>query len=290
MKPGPTLVSKIILERFPIDSPPRPIVDIITEIILQENWDMDKAIARERAEIWSENTLNILRSELNHMIEIGRPPRYMFNPSSSYMIQGVCFIAPHDSQDLRESKLRRLKSNLYFDLFAELSPDQFEDLCGKFIGLLGVTDPVVTRRSADEGIDFFGKLSLESIFFPQDLTPTLQKQLVIWLVGQAKHYKSIQSGTQEIRDLVGSVTLGRSSIFGSLQNPYPELKIRVGDPVFIIFMTTGTFSSNSWRLMNRSGVIGMDGEMLAAFLADRGIGVVDGQFSKMEFLNWISAD
>src|SRR5207249_2840165 len=110
-------------------------------------------------------------------------------------------------------KQRRLRFVDYYHTLDDLSPNQFEFLCAKVIGLLGVENPTVTRRSADEGVDFYGLLSLGSMFFPRDLTQTIQKQLSIWLVGQAKHYKSIQSGTSEIRDLVGAITLARGEAF-----------------------------------------------------------------------------
>jgi hypothetical protein len=62
-----------------------------------------------------------------------------------------------------------------------LTPDELESLCGKIIGLLGVRNPVVTRASADEGMDFYGKLELGGLFYSSDLSPTVQKQMNIWL-------------------------------------------------------------------------------------------------------------
>jgi hypothetical protein len=52
-------------------------------------------------------------------------------------------------------------------------------------------------------------------------------------------------------------------------------------------VTTGTFSSNAWRLLKSSGIIGMDGEMVAAFLADRGAGLSAKQFDFDSFIRWI---
>jgi hypothetical protein len=175
-------------------------------------------------------------------------------------------------------------------LLQELTPVEFEKMCGKLIGLLGVQNPTVTRSSADEGIDFFGILSMKSMFYPQDVFPTLQTQLSIWIVGQAKRYQQIQAGTAEVRSLVGSVALGRAAAFGSLQSPFADLRIRPADPVFVILATTGSFSSNAWRLLQRSGVIGFDGEMMAAFLADRSIGIKIGVgLDESTFKQWLEA-
>ena len=103
------------------------------------------------------------------------------------------------------------------------------------------------------------------------------------MVGQAKHYNMTQIGTEHIRELVGSVSLARAGVYGSGTNPLSDLNVRVADPIFLMFFTTGTISANAWQLLNRSGVIGMDGEMIAAFLADRQFGAKDGAFNADEF-------
>jgi hypothetical protein len=205
-------------------------------------------------------------------------------------LQGACFVEPNEDPEVAKQKQRRAKLPTYAALLQELTPVEFEKMCGKLIGLLGVQNPTVTRSSADEGIDFFGILSMKSMFYPQDVFPTLQTQLSIWIVGQAKRYQQIQAGTAEVRSLVGSVALGRAAAFGSLQSPFADLRIRPADPVFVILATTGSFSSNAWRLLQRSGVIGFDGEMMAAFLADRSIGIKIGVgLDESTFKQWLEA-
>lgn len=133
---------------------------------------------------------------------------------------------------------------------------------------------------------FFGQLEGENIFFPDDLQPTIQKQLSIWLVGQAKRYSRAPTGTPTIRDLVGAVTLGKSGSSSTAKSPFPGLRIRVSDPVFVMLVTGGTLSARAWTLAKRSGVIGIDGELLAAFLVDRLRGLGD-QPTRTEFRNWL---
>ncbi len=289
MKPGPSLISTRILNTIELDASPRPVVEIVTEIIMAEKWCANGSEARERAERWQKTTLTRLQQELNALQEMGRPARLAFNSSSQYMIQGACFVEPKDSDELKDKKRRRYRFTDYHQAISGLSPHQFEVLCSKLIGLLGVENPIVTRTSADEGIDFYGRLTFDSIFFPHDLSLTVQKQLSIWLVGQAKHYQATQSGTPEIRDLAGAIALGRAGAFGSVESPFVDLHIRVADPVFALFVTTGSLSANAWRLLKRSGIIGMDGEMLAAFLADRGVGMRSSSFEIASFINWIGA-
>ena len=282
-------MAEVISAEMTLGASPRRVVDILEEIILSKNWKNSASEARELAEDWVAKVIVRLRVDLTALNEQGRPARYAFNSSSEDLVQGACFVEPKDSALLVGSKERRLHSDNCYLALQQITPTQFEKLCGKLIGLLGVRKPVVTRASADEGIDFYGKLELGSFFYPNDLTPTVQKQMDIWLVGQAKHYKALQSGTPELRELVGAVELGRAKVFGSKTSPLEGMDIRVADPVFSIFLTTGTISSNGWSLLRRSGVVGLDGEMVAAFLADRGVGVDKGNFSDAQFTLWLES-
>lgn len=289
MKPGPSVIADILFATHPIDAPPVSLIEIMSDVIIAQGWESSRSAARERAEAWQKSTLVRLRTEVNRLIEAGRPPRIAFNSSSDYMVQGACFVEPRDSPVLAESKKRRTRFGQYQSVIQQITPREFEILCGKVIGLLGVEKPTVTRSTADEGIDFYGRLSFGSVFFPHDLTPTIQKQLSIWLVGQAKHYQNVQSGTSEVRDLVGAIALGRVHAFGSTESPFKDLEIRPADAVFALLVTTGTISANAWRLLDRSGVIGMDGEMLAAFLADREAGIDQANFDRDLFIRWLNS-
>ncbi|MGB7208061.1 MAG: hypothetical protein WBD27_05315 [Pyrinomonadaceae bacterium] len=108
------------------------------------------------------------------------------------------------------------------------------------------------------------------------------------MIGQAKHYNETDASTFAIRELVGSVELAKGRAFGSVAEKYTDLTIKACDPIFYLFFTTGRITANSWRLMDRSGVVGMDGEMIAALLADNNIGVVAEVFNPELFVKWIA--
>jgi restriction endonuclease Mrr len=110
------------------------------------------------------------------------------------------------------------------------------------------------------------------------------------MVGQAKHYPTGQVATPEIRELVGSVELARAGAWSRVSSPYLDMKLRLCDPVFFLFFTTGTISASGWRLLGASGVVGMDGEMLAAFLADHDVGVIGDTFDAPALAEWIASD
>lgn len=283
------MVVKYLLEEFPIESSPKDALEVVAEIVLDKGWVQHRSFALEKAETWKGRVLKKLRTELSQLERQGKPARICFNSADAEKIQGACFVEPNDSSDIRVQKERRLQVSSYQKIVERLNPDEFELLCRKFIEIIGVKDAFVTRSTTDDGIDFYGLLEGESIFFPKDLKPTIQKQLSIWLVGQAKQYIKTQAGTPEIRDLVGSVALGRSGVVSTEKSPFPNLSIRISDPVFTILVTGGSLSSRAWKLLNRSGVVGVDGELLAAFLADRAAGP-EGGLDEEGFREWLKED
>ena len=273
---------------FPLDAPPRPAVAVVTEICIAEGWFPDSSTARERAEQWETAYLKRLRVELDTATRAVRPSRFAFNSSSGYMIQGACFIEPTDSQETREAKERRLHYLSHLSWLRDLEPVDFEYASRGILRLMGAVEARVTRLSGDQGIDFFGKLRLENRFPRAYVLGGLDRRLSVWLVGQAKRYKAVQVATPDLRELVGSVQLARTRTFASSGSGLEELKLLPCDPVFYLFFTTGLISADGWEFLERSGMIGLDGEMVAAFLADSEVGVVGGQFSETALDTWLS--
>ncbi|HVI79259.1 MAG TPA: restriction endonuclease [Candidatus Acidoferrum sp.] len=287
MQPGPSRAKALLVERILVTAEPKSAEQWLIEIALSEGWHLSEDDARESAERWAKQFLSLLRNELNSYGEVGRFAPYSFNSSSEYLIQGCAFIEPLDSPDVRTAKLRRAAFEEYSRALRSLTPLQFEHLCAGVLHAMGVEAPSLTTYSADEGIDFFGRLKLNRVLFADDIYPGIQNQLTTWMIGQAKHYRSGSVSTFEIRDLVGAVALAKGKAFGHVTDQFSGLTVRVCDPIFYLFFTTGEMTSNTWRLLNNSGVVGMDGSMLSAFLADRAIGTSDGRFDPMAFTAWI---
>ncbi len=285
MPAGPASVVQYLLVNHPLTAEPQRLHEAIVSVILAREWESHPSFATEQAEEWESAVAQRLRRNLNDLQEVGRPARISFNSSDQEFVQGACFVEPHDSAIVREQKQRRTGLVGYLKLIHGLEPQDFEHLCCRLLELFGVASPHLTRRTADDGIDFYGKLLGESVFFPHDLEPTIQKQLSIWLVGQAKQYINTRAGTPEIRDLVGAVMLGRAGVFSTNASPARNLHIRVSDPVFTVLVTGGMFSARAWKLIHRSGIVGIDGELLAAFLADREAG--PGDSDAKAFRRWL---
>ena len=286
MKPGPRLACSVLMESIDLTQPPRDGVDVLTDIVAARGWAGKYASAREQAEFWASSFLTYLARELDELNRLGRYSAFVFNSSAQYMIQGAAFSEPLDSVDVLEQKARRARFKHYSNALRALSPREFECLCAGLLSILDVENLQVTRYVADRGIDFYCRLRLERHIFSTDHYPTWKRQLNVWMVGQAKHYIDGTVSTAEISNLVGSVKL----LSGATANRsrFPNLVMRSCDPIFLLFFTTGRLSSECWKLLDESGVVGMDGGMLAAFLADREVGCSTAGFDTNSFTAWIA--
>jgi|SRR5277367_42240 len=287
MKPGPSTIAQLVSSRIEITAAPRSVAQLGTVVAAGLKWREGTPPAIEMFEKWTPLVLSLLGRELGELNKLGRFATFAFNSSSPNLIQGSAFIEPSDSASVRDAKTKRAHFGSYLAALRQLSPREFEKLCAGVLQIFGIREPVLTPYSADEGIDFYGQIRLEDHLFPDANFPGVHNQLIAWMVGQAKHYAEGKVSTPEIRELVGAVALAKARAFGSPGEKYYDLLIRACDPIFYLFFTTGRLSANAWGLLERSGVVGMDGEMLSAFLADHSVGLVDGKFQRSALINWL---
>lgn len=166
-----------------------------------------------------------------------------------------------------------------------LSPAEFERACTAIIRLFGAKEPKTSSLSNDGGIDFYGRLELKGRLDSHLPYGGIDDRVGLWLMGQAKRYNPANSvQTADIRELVGSVELART---GGAIHDWEGLHLRPFDAVIQLFFTTGRFSAGSIRLLEKSGIIHMDGTQLATFLADCRIGIdeITNTFSEKLFKN-----
>jgi restriction endonuclease Mrr len=273
-RPGPAAAEAVLATYLPLDAPPERVELLLVRICMGEGWETSETAAADRAYTWKGQFLARLRQQLDRCEREGRPCRHALNTSDGSLVQGYCFEEPTDSATTADAKRRRVLADEVLSHIADLTHNEFELLCAVIAEELGADSPTVTSYGHDEGIDFFGRVDWSMLQeFP---LPNVDRQLGVWIVGQAKHYDRTQVATPDIRELVGSVYLARSSAFSKEDSPnFGELAIRACDAVFCFFVTSGDISRDGWSLLRTSGVIGMDGEMLGAFLADRGVGISD---------------
>ncbi len=229
-------------------------------------------VPEEKAALLAPKVLNRLEKHWKESMEAGKQPRFAFNSVSDYKIQGGCFVEPCDTPEVKEQKLRRIRWKDYYDFLRNLTPYHFELVCSRILGLIGVPNPILTPYRRDQWIDFFGRMSVADLTGHGALFPVFERDIILWLIGQAKHYPDSRISTPDIRALAGSAFLGRVRAFPK-EGELPYLNVRACDPIIMLFFTTGQISSDGWALCRRAGIAAMDGEMLAAFLADKQVGL-----------------
>ena len=283
------MVDRLILAiklRLTPTSPPRPVAALITEILREEQGDL-KAF-----ELGGKLALRVLAG-LQRVREDAENDNadtwFAFNSSSSDHIQSPYYVEPRDSPEIRDAKLNRLNRYPLRPIIEGLTPDLFEALCVGVLSLLGARDYSGTKRTRDQGIDFYGRLVISDLDSNTSPFFRITDHLSVWLVGQAKHYPGGRVSSAEIRDLVGSINLARFKEYASTTDLMKSLPLRSCDPVFALFLTTGSFSRDAVKLAKGSGVILKNLDDICSLLADNRVGIdVNGQISGELVLNWIS--
>jgi hypothetical protein len=282
MRPGAHEAAKRISQVVGVSDAPRSTRAVLREIIISANWYSGND-ADDRTDAWLTRFISRLVAILDEATSLGSVVTFTFNSSGTDFIQGACFAEPSASVAEKEAMANRTKLVDIFAQLASLTPIEFEKLSGRILALLGVSEPHVTQASADQGVDFYGRLSLGELLKPTSLTPGGEKQLHVWLVGQSKHYPQTSVGTGAIRELVGSVELARVKIFSGPSDPLSKLEVRLCDPIVYLMFTTGTFTAGSKALLTRSGVIAFDGMQISQLLADFCVGIENGNFNNQLF-------
>lgn len=288
MRFGPSRAAELVIAEFDETRPPIEARDLLVELTLTDPGYSNAARSEVEAlaERWVGNFLERLQRELSDSNTRGQHCRFAFNESSESMLQGSCFVTPTDSDGVRAAKLSRARIPGYRRLLRELSPREFEGVCRGVLELLGCDQPVLTPRSSDQGIDFYGRLRLQGRLGRKFELPSLDLRFSTWLVGQAKHYGG-KASTPDLRELVGSVELARSGVSSDDGRALEGLTLRLCDPVFYLFLTTGTLTRDATIVTERSGVIALDGDAVAALLADCEVGTVDGTLDDGELRGWV---
>ncbi|EKO3416133.1 restriction endonuclease [Vibrio fluvialis] len=142
------------------------------------------------------------------------------------------------------SRYRALESYLNTNVTAE----SFERLCAYYLQMVGCEQVQVTRKSDDQGLDFYGRLPLQ-------VKEHYRTQMTNhYLVGQAKLYTNKVS-TMEIREFIGSVEMLKRRI-SSNDNYVYELSssINMFTSLTPIFIASSSFTSEAAELCRRVSI------------------------------------
>lgn len=259
---------------------------MLTHIIIEKGW-RNHDEAAETAADWIDRFVIALKRRQADAHALGSYVQYTFNSADQDYIQGASFIEPYDDEGVIEAKRRRANTLPITTHLDALTPLEFEVLCGGVLRFFGVSSPTISRRSADQGIDFYGQAPFAKILAPERLPAGVEKDLRVWIVGQAKHYSKVKVSTKDLRELIGSTELAKSKVFAGKIDPLDDLSLRICDPIFYMIITSGAFTIDSRELIDRSGIIAMDGLQLSQLLADNGVGDAADGISKEQLLTWL---
>ncbi|RYG99028.1 MAG: restriction endonuclease [Alphaproteobacteria bacterium] len=289
MTPGPSAAASLISDYMDVEGPPVHVTDLLANIVSSRGWAAADDVA-EKAVGWSSKFLFQLTRTESLERQRGSFVVYTFNSSDPEYVQGSCFCEPTDDQQTVEAKKRRARTLPIAREFEALTPTDFEKLCGGVLRLFGVSDPQVSRRSADQGIDFYGSAPFAKVLAEEKLPAGVEKDLRVWIVGQAKHYSAVKVSTKDLRELVGSTELARAKIFAGSKDPLDEFTARLCDPVFYMLITSGVFTRDSHDLIGRSGIIALDQMQLAQLLADNGVGTAADLITSGDLTSWLDGE
>lgn len=288
MKPGPRVAANSLNDSIEITQKPISARDLLVKVIEHNGWGNDTEDIYEMAEKWAVAFVQHAKKQREIRLNRGQLCTYTLLESSGDYICGMACPLPTDDEGTLAEKARRGRLHAYIEAVINLDYSDFELLCCGILALIGVEQPRITRQTADQGIDFFGRLNLKKFLQSSSLPGGVESQMSIWLVGQAKQYISTKISTKILRELFGSGQLAKSSIFAGRTNPLEGFCARVGDPVFYILITTGKISRDSWELAERSGLIIMEQTMIAAILCDNGVALTDNNFDQELLEAWIN--
>jgi restriction endonuclease Mrr len=210
-------------------------------------------------------------------------------------IAGSCYPLPADTPDIAKIKHHRARATEVLTAIRDLEFTQFEKFGAKVLKELGATNTRVTKQSNDQGIDFFGELSLGSLGSIPAPFLRLAHDVRFTFAGQAKHYPTRSLNPDVVRELVGAISLARTKTFSKDNiDVLDGVYLKPFSPLLALLFTTGGITSGAAHLATEAGIIARNGEQLAVFLADKGIGMVQSNgvqsFSHDAFVDWLNSD
>jgi hypothetical protein len=292
MRPRPNAIVDRLEITVGVDGAPKNLNTAIS-IELEQFFGLPAIQASEHAERVAGAVAKIIASRAVDADEAGTMATLVLLGTTSTSLAGFCHVLPTDTATIATAKLQRRKVDALAAAMRSLTFDQFEQFGAQVLREIGAADSRITRSSGDQGIDFFGHLSLGQYQATPLPFTKLTHDVKLSFVGQAKHYPNNSIGPSIIRELIGAVSLARTKTF-SVENEdvFPGIDLKPFSPAVIFLFTTGKMTSGAAQLAKSAGIIARSGDQLALFLADKGIGMktTDGGivFDERRFSDWLN--
>jgi Restriction endonuclease len=279
-------------EVFWPEGEPRRLVEAV-ELELVNTFGATSIAASERAEQLSGRVSQLITERLVACDSQGTVPRLVLLGTALDVVAGGCHRLRGDDAVVSFLKRSRQQADLLLNAMRSLDFNQFEHFGMKVLTELGATKAEVTPSSGDQGIDFFGELSLGELMDHPPPFLKLARDIRLGFVGQAKHYPTRTIGPDVVREIAGAVALARAGAFSREKvDLFDRIDLKSHSPIVTLLLTTGSISSGATHLAAAAGIIARSGEQLAVFLAEKGVGMRDDGsgpvFDNSAFKEWLS--
>lgn len=286
----PKAVVNLIEISVGVAGPPRQLRDSIEKVLLESG--MGVAAAAESVDRLKEKVTReiILRGKARN--EMGEIAIIHLRGSDLEIVHGSSFVFNDDKDEIKQSKINRISVAQIQQHIQALTFGQFETFGRAILREIGCKTAKVTPHAGDQGIDFYGDLTVGGLIGADPAILKLMHETRVVLVGQAKHYPKTSIGPSVVRELVGALSLSRTHTFSKLDlDLLADVHLRPFSPIVAMLFTTGDFTKGARILARQAGLIAFSCWQLAVFLADRGIGLVDGlngrEFKPEVFDSWL---
>ncbi len=286
----PKSVVNALESRFGVTGAPCQLSDAIERELLDSG--LTAAAAAEQADQLRKKIVAEVVRRLDEPDKMGGVAILHLRGTQNEIVFGSCFVFGDDANPIKQSKLNRTSVSEIHNYIRMLSFGQFEKFGRSVLRELGCTTAKVTSHAGDQGIDFYGDLSVGSLMGANPAILKLMHETRVILVGQAKHYPNSAIGPAIVRELVGALALSRTYTYSRDDlDLLDDVKLRPFSPVLALLFSTGDFTKGARHLANRAGLIAFSGWQLAVFLADKGVGLVEAgsqiSFAPIKFDAWL---
>jgi len=284
---------KILLrleETVGIDGRPRRLISAL-EVELHTFFGLPPLQAAERAEQVAPAVARLIDQRSHEAERSGVVATLVLIGAASDSVAGTCHVLPTDALPLSAVKEGRLNARDLLTAIQGLDYSQFERFGRRVLFELGATDARVTKHAGDQGIDFYGHLSVGALMALPTPFFRLAHEVRLSFAGQAKHYPTSTIGPNVVRELIGSVALARTKTFSAeTDDLFEGSHIKPFSPVMPLLFTTGKVSRGAYALSDAAGIVVKSGEQIATFLADLRVGIdpATSKFNSALFSDWLA--
>ena len=275
-----------------VDGAPQPLTAAI-EKELVGHFGLMAIRASEHAEKVCSAVARIITMRSSESEQAGTIAILVLLGTTSDAVAGYCHILASDDAVVVAAKRQRLQVSALLTAIRSLTFSEFEKFGSRVLAEIGASAFGITPHAGDQGIDFYGRLSLGEFQKMPAPFMKLAYDVTLLFAGQAKHYPNGSVGPDVVRELVGAIELARTKSFSRKGlDIFRDFDLKPFSPLVALLFTTGRISNGAAQLAESAGIIARSGEQLAVFLSDKRVGIIDTEgnytFDQSKFVEWLN--